>query len=144
MNTEKEIIEKIKRVEALFLGTNIEGEKNAAELALQRLQKKLDELKKIELPEEYQFSLADKWSRKLFVSVLRKYGVKPYRYPRQRHTTVMARGTKTVIDMLWKEYQELNLILVSYLEDVSDRVIRECFNSDTSDAEVVSNLTPLS
>ena len=46
MNYEQQIIEKLKRIGSLFEGTNIEGEKNAAERAMQRLMKKLDEIKK--------------------------------------------------------------------------------------------------
>ena len=68
MNYEQQIIEKLKRIEALFEGTNIEGEKNAAELAMQRLMKKLDQIKKEEPPKEYRFCFNDMWSRKLFVS----------------------------------------------------------------------------
>ena len=37
MNYEQQIIEKLKRIEALFEGTNIEGEKNAAELGLMKV-----------------------------------------------------------------------------------------------------------
>jgi hypothetical protein len=44
-----------------------------------------------DLPEEIQFSMNDLWSRRVFVALLRRYGIRPYRYPRQRHTTVMAR-----------------------------------------------------
>jgi hypothetical protein len=38
---------------------------------------------------EFRFSLADQWSRHLLVALLRRYGIKPYRYSRQRRTTVM-------------------------------------------------------
>ncbi len=108
MNYEQQIIEKLKRIESLFEGTNIEGEKNAAELAMQRLIKKLDEIKKEDPPVEYKFCFDDMWSRKLFVALLRRYGIKPYRYTRQKYTTVMAKvSEKFVNEILWKEYQNL-------------------------------------
>ena len=144
MNNEQQIIEKLKRIEALFEGTNIEGEKNAAVQAMQRLMKKLNQTKKENPPVEYKFCLEDMWSRKLFVALLRRYGTKPYRYSRQKYTTVMARVPETFVnEILWKEYQELNDILRHYLEEVTDRVIRESINADSSDAEVVNETKSL-
>jgi len=139
MNYEQQIIEKLKRIESLFESTNIEGEKNAAEIAMQRLMKKLDEIKKEDPPVEYKFCFNDMWSRKLFVALLRRYGIKPYRYTRQKHTTVMAEvSEKFVNEILWKGYQELNKVLYSYLEEATENVIRESINADSSEAEVVN------
>ena len=45
---------------------------------------------------------------------------------------------KFVNEILWKEYQELNKVLNSYLEDVTNRVIRQSINADSSEAEVVN------
>ncbi len=144
MNSEQQIIEKLKRIRALFDGTNIEGEKNAAELAMERLTEKLSQIKKEEQPEEYKFCFNDMWSRKLFVSLLRRYGIKPYRYSRQKYTTVMAKVSETFVnEVLWKEYQELDEVLRSYLEEVTDRVIRESINTDSSEAEVVNETKAL-
>ena len=144
MNNEQQIIEKLKRIEALFEGTNMEGEKNAAELAMQRLMKKLDQIKKDDPPIEYKFCFEDMWSRKLFVALLRRYGIKPYRYHRQKYTTVMARVSETFVnEILWKEFQELNEVLRSYFEGVTDKVIRESINADSSEAEVVNETKAL-
>ncbi len=139
MNNEQQIIEKLKRIGALFEGTNIEGEKNAAELAMQRLMKKLDQIKRDDPPIEYKFCFDDMWSRKLFVALLRRYEIKPYRYHRQKYTTVMAKVSETFVnEILWKEYQELNEVLRSYIEEVTDKVISESINADSSEAEVVN------
>ena len=65
--------------------------------------------------------------------------LKPYRYQRQKYTTVMVRVSETFVnEILWKEYQELNKVLDSYLEEVTDRVIRESINANSSEAEVVN------
>lgn len=144
MNNEQQIIEKLKRIEALFEGTNIEGEKNAAVLAMQRLMRKLNQIKKEDLPVEYKFCFEDMWSRKLFVALLRRYGIKPYRYSRQKYTTVMTKVSETFVnEILWKEYRELNDVLRTYLEEVTDRVIRESINADSSEAEVVNETKSL-
>ncbi len=81
---------------------------------------------------------------KILVALLRRYGIKPYRYYRQKHTTVLARVPVTFVDeILWKEYQELNEVLRTYLEEVTDRVIKESINADSSDAEVINETKAL-
>ena len=50
------------------------------------------------------FQLADEWRRRLMVALLRRYGLRPYRYSGQRYTTVMARVPKSFVDgTLWPE-----------------------------------------
>ena len=58
---------------------------------------------KTERPAEVQFTLPDRWQRRLFTALARRYGIEPYRYKRQRYTTVMLRnaaGDKAVT-MSW-------------------------------------------
>ena len=88
MNEEKKLIEKLQHIEALFAGATTEGERAAAANALERIRDRLGKLQKIDPPVEYKFTLGDKWSRRLFVALLRRYGIKPYRYPRKRYTTL--------------------------------------------------------
>jgi hypothetical protein len=139
---ETKLIEKLKLIEALFAGATTDGEKDAAFNALQRIKKRLKEIKKIDPPVEYKFTMSDMWSRKLFVALLRRYDIKPFRYYRQRYTTVMANVSKTFIDeTLWPEFQELNKILKSYIEDITNKVIAETIHSDSSEAEVVQQIS---
>ena len=80
--------------------------------------------------------MPDMWSRKLFVALLRRYGVTPYRRHRQKHTTVMAELPKQFVDeTLWPEYLELSKVLDDYLAEVTDRIISESVFRDTSEAE---------
>ncbi len=82
--------------------------------------------------------MADMWSRKVFVALLRRYGIRPYRFSGQRYTTVMARVSKRFVDeTLWPEFQEISETLQSYLSDVTDRVVRQAVHQDSSEAEVV-------
>ena len=90
-----------------------------------------------------QFSLRDQWSRRLFLALCRRYGLKPYRLYRQRLTTVMLRVPQAFVDqVLWPEFQELNGALVQYLNDVTDRVIREEVHRDTSEATEIVHALP--
>jgi hypothetical protein len=42
--------------------------------------------------DEMKFSIHDRWSRHLFLTKSRRYGIKPYRHYRQRRNTVMVRA----------------------------------------------------
>ena len=124
---------------ALFAGATTPGEKDAADRARQRILERLAQSKKVQPAVEYHFSMKDMWSRKVFVALLRRYDITPYRYKRQRHTTVMARVPSTFVDeTLWPEFQEFSDILQRYLSDVTERVVSEVLHEDSSDAEVVS------
>ena len=138
MDNEAKIIEKLKRIEALFSGATTEGERNAASNAINRMQKKLKEIKKNDPPVEFKFSMTNMWSRKLFVALLRRYDIKPYRYYRQRHTTVMAKISASFVDeTLWSEFQELDKTLRTFLDEITNRVISEGIFADSSEAEVI-------
>ncbi len=138
---ETRLIEKLKLIEALFAGATTDGEKDAAFNALHRIKERLNQVQKEDPPVEYKFTMSDMWSRKLFVALLRRYDIKPYRYYRQRFTTVMARVPKSFVDeTLWPEFKELDKTLRSYLEDMTNKVISETIHADNSEAEVVRQI----
>ena len=145
MNEETLLREKIRKLEALFAGAGTPGEKDAAEAGLERIRARLAELQTSDPPIEMQFSLSDPWTRKLFLALCRRYGLKPYRLPRQRMTTVMLRVPRKFLDqVLWPEFKDLSAALRRYLDEVTTRVIREEVHRDTSEAreEQQSLLTP--
>lgn len=138
MDDEARLRDRLRKIEALFAGAGTAGERMAAEAALERVRARLAEQRRRDPTVELQFSLQDPWSRRLFVALCRRYGLSPYRYPRQRRQTVMLRGPRTFLDeILWPEFQELNDALVGYLEEVTVRVIREAVFADTSEAPEV-------
>ncbi len=135
---ETKLIDKLRLIEALFSGAATAGEKDAAGRARHRILERLKLVEKEDPPTEYRFSMKDIWSRKVFTALLRRYDIRPYRYPRQRHTTVMARVSKRFVnETLWPEFKEISKTLQTYLSDVTDRVVHEVIHSDSSDAEVV-------
>lgn len=138
---ETRLVEKLKLIEALYSGATTEGEKEAAGNALERIKKRLKEIHKQDPPSEYKFTLTNMWSKKLFVALLRRYDIKPFRYYRQRYTTVMANVSKTFVDeTLWPEFVELDNVLQSYLEEITNKIISQNIHGDSSDAEVVKQL----
>ncbi len=122
----KELKAKLRKIEALFAGATTPGERLAAEAAIQRIKGRLHEAGQVAEPVEMKFTLADTWSRKLFVALCRRYGLRPYRYRRQRRTTVMLRAPEDFLTgTLWPEFLELSHALNAYLGEVTDKIIRE-------------------
>ncbi len=143
MSGEAQLREKLRKIEALFAGAGTVGERIAAEAALERVRARLAELERRDTSIEMQFSLPDRWSRRLFLALCRRYGLKPYRLYRQRLTTVMLRVPKGFVDqVLWPEFQELNKALTQYLNEVTTRVIRDEVHRDTSEAAEVTPALP--
>lgn len=139
MMLENELLEKLRKIERLHAGAATAGEREAAADAITRIRRRLQEIATKEREIEYKFTLADGWTRKLFIALLRRYGIRPYRYARQRRNTVMARVPRSFVDeTLWPEFIELSQVLKTYLEGVTNRVIAEAIHRDTSDEEVVA------
>lgn len=137
MTKEEELIQKLQRVEAVFARTTFDGERDAAANAMNRIRERLRSMQEADPPVEYKFTMQDTWSRRLFVALMRRYGIKPYRYHGQRYTTVMARVSRSFVDdTLWPEFNELEKTLRTYLEEVTERVIGETICADSSEAEV--------
>lgn len=143
MVTRSQLRDKLRKIEALFSGGATAGERGAAEAALERVRAKLAQLEQQVPPMEFQFSIADPWSRHLFMALCRRYGINPYRYHRQRRTTVMIRAPSRFVDeVLWPEFADLNADLQAYLHEVTLKIIREEVHGDTSDAEEVPEALP--
>lgn len=137
---EQDLIDKLRKIERLHAGATTPGEREAAADAMARIKKRLGEVERVEKAIEYRFKLNDDWSKKLFIALLRRYGLKPYRYARQRRTTVMVRVPRSFVnETLWPQYLELSTTLRDYLEDITHRVIAEGVHGDTQDEEVVAD-----
>lgn len=131
---ELRLIEKLRHIDALFSGATTDGEREAAGAARQRLQVRLQELAKDDPPIEHRFKLADQWSRRVFLALLRRYEIVPYRYPRQRRTTIMARVSRRFVnETLWPEFEELSAMLREHLSEVTTRVVSEVLHEDGSE-----------
>lgn len=133
---EARLLERLARIEALFAGATTPGERDAADSARQRIQARLDELARAAPPVEIRFSLPDAWSRRLFVALLRRYGLSPYRYSGQRRTTVMVKAPERFVkETLLPEFQELSKILQEHLLAVTERVIAQVLGQAATEAD---------
>lgn len=136
---ENDLIEKLRKIERLHAGAATTGERDAAADAMARIKNRLMAYERTEKAIEHRFKLNDDWSKKLFIALLRRYGLKPYRYARQRRTTVLVRVPRSFVnETLWPQYLELSNTLQGYLEDITDRLIAKGVHGDASEEEVIA------
>jgi len=139
MTSETDLLDKLRKIEALFAGATTAGEKAAAGAAADRIRARLQKAERREIGVEVKFSLPDPWSRQLFCALCRRYGLKPFRYRRMHRQSVVIRApTSFIYDVLWPEFQQLNDALATYLSEVTETVIGTAVHRETGEAEVVA------
>jgi len=132
---------KLQKIEALFAGATFDGERAAAGEALKRMMERLEACRAEKPPVEMQFSLSDRFSKRLFLALLRRYELKPYRYKRQKYTTVMVRAPEQFLnETLWPEFLELNKVLTEHLLQITETIIQENICADTREAAEVQQI----
>lgn len=110
--------------EALYAGAATEGEKVSAYKAREKILARIEEYKPLDPPVEYKFTLTSDWAVRIFISLLERYGLRAYRKPRQRRTTVMARVSVSFVeDVLWPEYTEIQDEVDRYFDAKVDDII---------------------
>lgn len=141
MDDRQRLFETLRKIEALYAGAATPGEREAAASARERIRAKLKGFTERERSEEYRFSMDNPWSRKIFVALLRRYGIEPYRYARQRRNTVMARLPRSFVEnTLMPEFNEMNRALFEHLERITDEIISQEISPDMSEAREVQSL----
>jgi hypothetical protein len=140
---EARLLEKLKAIEALHAGAMTEGERDAAANAHARILARLKAERAKESEVEMAFNLSNAWSHQLFVALCRRYELKPYRYHRQRRTTVMVRGPRSFLNgTLWPEFLAINEELTKHIDDVASRIVHTAIHKDTADADEIAGALP--
>lgn len=135
MTDEQRLREKLRKITALFEGAATAGEREAAAAAIERIKRSLESAVKTQQLPETKFRMADQWQRRLFLALCRRYGLEPYRYRGQRYNTVVLRAPRSFIDTtLWPEYLELQAALHAWLNEATERIIREEVFGDSEEA----------
>jgi hypothetical protein len=119
----------LRKVEALFFGAATDGEREAAGAAAERLKAKLDQA---DAPVELKFVMPDQWSVRLFIALCLQSLPLRAPAPHDGHGQGAApafqrRGVAAVC--------ELHDDLWAYLDETTERVIRETIHPDAADAE---------
>ena len=132
------LIARLEKIEALFANGSTPGERIAADEARRRIRERLARLGAEEPPIELRFAIHNPWSRRLFSALLRRYDIRPYRYPRRKRQTIMARIPRAAVDELWREFTELDAALHAHLDSVAMTVITRAISPDASEASEVA------
>jgi hypothetical protein len=141
---EAKLIEKLRLIEALFAGATTEGERVAAGEARSRIERRLKEQERTDPAVEFRFALPDAWSRKVLLALARRYGLRPFRYRGQRHTTVMVKAPRRFVEeTLSPEFSEILATLRRHLDDITERLIAEVIHRDSSEAAEVAETRQL-
>jgi hypothetical protein len=129
------LVEKLRKLEALHAGTKVDGEREAAKRAAERIRARLEEIRGREADVVFVYRIEDPWRRKLFIALCRRYGLTPYRERGRRHSTLQVRGPETFHKQtLWPEFVALSKELAASLDELTDRVIREAIHDDVTEA----------
>lgn len=136
---EQNLIEKLRRIEALFSRPGTDGERDAAARARDRILQKLRESAPhaaaredptMDPAVEYRFSLSDPWSQRLLLALLRHHGISPYRRRGQRRTTITARVSRRFVDdVLWPQFRGFERELREYFDRSTDRIIEQALRT---------------
>jgi hypothetical protein len=135
---EERLKAKLQAIEALFAGATTQGERVAAGLARERIAARLAEMRDQD-EVEWQF-YCDRWSRQVLLALARRYGIKPYRYKRQRRTTLVIRAPERFLqETLIPQYEQMCATLDEHLDAVTKRVVAEAIHASTDDAPVIDS-----
>jgi hypothetical protein len=133
----RQLIDTLLKVEALHAGATTPGERDAAGAAIERIKKKLAQFVEDDPPQEMQCTFSNHWSKQLFCALAKRYDLQPFRYYRQRHTTVMIRVPERFLnEVLWPEFKGLNNVLQKYLDEMTAKIISEAIFKGSTEEEV--------
>jgi len=124
----QDLYDKIKKIEALLASTQFEGEKQAALSALARIAANHGEVKPVNPAlinaKEFTMYTSSNWNKRLLLAVCRKHGLNPFRYHRQKYTTVVVRANQDYFNqVVWKEYLAYTKHLDLLIDDITNELI---------------------
>jgi len=137
MLSELGLIDKLQKIQALYLGALTPGEKAAAAHAMTNIQNKLESYKHQERVTEWKFGVNNYFEKRLLKAIFNKYGIETYRYSGQRHTTLNAKTTDTIVnEVVWPQYQEMAKVLRDHFDKLTNEVIKEALGEDEREDEI--------
>lgn len=137
MLSELGLIDKLQKIQALYVGATTPGEKAAAAQALANVQNKLESYRKEDHEIEWTLRVSNYFEKRLLKAILGKHGLSSYRYHGQRHTTLKVMATESMMNkVIWPQYTEMSKVLRSYFDEVTDDVIKKAMGQDETEDEV--------
>jgi len=132
-----QLLDTLLKIEALHAGATTPGERDAAGAARDRIMERLRQFERDDAPIEQKFNLVNHWSMRLFCALAKRYDLQPYRYSRQRYSTVMLKcPEKFVNEVLWPEFVAIDAVLMKTLTEATDNLIAASIFKGPTDVEV--------
>jgi hypothetical protein len=70
------------------------------------------------------------------IATYSRYGLRPYRYPRQHRSTIVVKMSRSFMETtLWPEFLQIKEALDEYLNEATERIIREEVYGDADEAQ---------
>ena len=131
------LLDKLQKIQALIDRASNDGERQAAELAKIRLHERIREM-----PTEYKVTNHSSWEKKIFSALCKKNGYNPYRYSRQKNSTVMVRVSKSVMDgVLWPQYTKYTALLQEMFDAVASDLINKIYADDKEETVISGEIS---
>lgn len=130
MMSELEILaEKLKRIEQYFATPLTEAERLAGPDPAAIIKARLKALALTDPPIEFRFTRMDPWAHRILMALLLRYGITAYRYPGQRHSTIMIRAAEPFINnTLIPIYDQSCDALDLHFQQITRDLISQAFN----------------
>jgi hypothetical protein len=134
-------LDKLIKIETLIQRAASEGERQAAQLAKDRILNRILEAQD-NVPTEFRVTLDSPWKKRLFVALCAKHGLRTYRYPRQKHTTVRLRISKNMMDnVLWPEFLKFVEIAGELIDEIMKDLTNKIYKVEEAEMEVAGEIS---
>ena len=131
---EPDLVMRLRQVEARLAPPDRSGDGPGPDPRARILQR-LDAIAVTDPPMEHHFSVRDPAERRLLTALLRRYGLTPYRYPRQGPRDVMVRMPLSFeSELLYPLLEAMKQEWADFRVAAIERVAGEALHWDTSDA----------
>lgn len=128
---EQQFLDELRRIEAKLENLDSDTMSPEVRLIYERLKSRGSLQKPDDAPVEIKFSFPNVWSRRLFLALAERHGLRPYRYRGQRHTTVVLKASQSFVDeTLWPEFERVDEVLVRHLSEVTDLFIEHVLSDE--------------
>jgi hypothetical protein len=136
LNSDRELLESVQEIGKSLVGVHSTLSRRF-QLAWDEFRALAEALNASAPLQEFRFSLASTRSQVLFCALLKRCGIKAYRYRGQKRSTVNARVSKPLVDeLLWPRYLEFASILDLFFDGLTFQVISDTVGPGPFEIEV--------
>ncbi len=142
---EQDLVSKLLAVEARLAPPVIDDEAEAAPDPRTRILQRREAIERTDPPIEHHFQIKEPHQRRVFTALLRRYGLVPYRYPRQSERDVMVQLSMAFESQLLAPiHAEMKAEVAAFFVASMERVAGQALYWDTSDAGQATDDVPRS